>query len=708
MKMKGLHASFAGIAVVLSSSNVFSFSTLKQYVANPCKSMKSQQGTKYLMVNNEDSQGKVENSSMALKNKANKMKMEVEKLELELNLEKIEKLEKVLKASSKLDSEAKRRKQKEVKNELNLLASRIDPSLLPNLSFDEQGIDTEPVEDDDNVEPHQDPVKQKSIPIETNLYKNRVFKDTISEKDLLAAIDFYSSLSKPLRRALAKAIDLDESRASPAVIVLGLYELAETISLERLQQIYEKELDTKDEKPSDISTFQAAGIRAKTQQQDDMNDLFKNWNSGEMSEGLDVANMVESFLPRVTRKDNGAPTKDDVELLVNQVLGKDTFQLSGKPESIPGGFILRGVMASNLKNNGDLLIECLDEKIAEISEEWNKKFQVCYVTDPTPQMLESDELNGSAVLVVHSRDMSPEPRTLLKTGVTSVSLFLTFVFGVSIFGMNDAVMERLQTANNNADFDLTWFNQLIMPFLISVGVTQACHEAAHLFVSKKDGFKVSAPFILPALSLPYLSFQNNIKTSPKNLSSLFAFAAAGPGVGMIVSLAFFLTGLQLTLGMDADALKYAPAVPVGFLQLSSLGANIVDYVLGGGDGIILQQDPSTPVILHPFAIGGLSSLMINALDTIPIAGTDGGRMSQALLGRSGHSAFSGVMYVAIIFYTLFSGHQDIFLTYLFMMGFAQKDLEIPSRNEVDYGNLGQAVIALTMWCVAILTLAPVN
>ena len=95
---------------------------------------------------------------------------------------------------------------------------------------------------------------------------------------------------------------------------------------------------------------------------------------------------------------------------------------------------------------------------------------------------------------------------------------------------------------------------------------------------------------------------------------------------MIVSLAFFLIGLQLTLDMDAEALKYAPAVPVGFLQLSSLGANIVDYVLGGGDGIILKQDPSTPVILHPFAIGGLSSLMINALDTIQIAGTDGGRM----------------------------------------------------------------------------------
>lgn len=711
--MKVLDTPLVGLAVIVSSSHVFSFSTFNQYAAHPCVTSRSQERERktFLMTINDERQENVENLSIALKNKANKMKMEVEKLELELNLEKIEKLEKVLKSSSKLDSDAKKRKQKEVKDELKLLASRIDPSLLSNFSFDEsEGIVSKSIaEDDNNMKPTQEETRKKqSIPVETNLYKNRVFKETMSEKDLLASIEYYSTLPKPLRRALAKAIDLDESRASPAVIVLGLYELAETISTERLKQLYEQELDTKDETLPDISTFQAAGIRAKNQQQEDIDDILKTWNSGEMNEALDVENMVESFLPRVTRKENGAPTKEDVDLLVNQVLGKDTFQLSGKPEAIPGGFILRGAMASNLKNNGDLLIECLDEKIAKTSEEWNNKFQVCYVTDPTPQMLESDELNGSPVLVIHSRDMSPEPRTLLKTGITSVSLFLTFVFGVSIFGMNDAVMQRLQAANSNAEFDLTWFNQLIMPFLVSIGVTQACHEAAHLFVSKKDGFKVSAPFILPALSLPYLSFQNNIKTSPKNLSSLFAFAAAGPGVGMIVSLAFFLIGLQLTLDMDAEALKYAPAVPVGFLQLSSLGANIVDYILGGGDGIILKQDPSTPVILHPFAIGGLSSLMINALDTIPIAGTDGGRMSQALLGRSGHSAFSGVMYVAIIFYTLFSGHQDIFLTYLFMMGFAQKDLEIPSRNEVDYGNLGEAVIALTMWCVAILTLAPVN
>jgi len=134
----------------------------------------------------------------------------------------------------------------------------------------------------------------------------------------------------------------------------------------------------------------------------------------------------------------------------------------------------------------------------------------------------------------------------------------------------------------------------------------------------------------------------------------------------------------------------------------------VDNVIGGGQGIITQQDPFTPVKLHPFAIGGLASLMINCLDTIPIPGTDGGRMSQSLLGRSGQVAFGGVVYFALLAYTFFSGHKDIFLTFLLINSFTRQDNEIPCRNEIDRANLGQAAIALLMWCIAILALTPLD
>lgn len=645
-----------------------------------------------------------------MKKQANKIKLEAEKLEAELNLSKINKLEAAIKSSEKLDDDAKEKKRVDIRAELKALASRIDPSAYaileeavaaPSESSTFQ-VSMEELEIDDSPK----------VETQTNLYANRGKKEeAITEQELTDAVEFYVALPKEMRRALAKSIDLNEASTAPAIVVLGLYELNFMLNDNKLKNLYDSEVaESLKEKTRAESTFEEAKRLVEKGMEPD--DPFNPFGGVDMENPDEIKTMVENFLPRNTRKEGTAPTKSEVEVFTTKVLGtvgKNTFQQSGGPEPIPGGYIIRGKMASKLKDDGDKLIELLDKEIEGLVEpEWNEKFQVSYMTDPTPQMLMDDDLNGAPVLVVHSRDMSPSVSTLLTTAVSSLSLFLSFVFAISLFGQNDVVMQRLQAAQNANDYDLTWFNQLITPFLVSIGVTQIAHETAHYVVAKKEGFKITPPTILPLIALPYMSFQNRIKTSPKNLTTLFNFAFAGPAVGMVSSMAFLLIGLQMTLTMTPDQLTYAPTVPVGFLQLSSLGANIVDYVLGGGDGIILSQDPQTSVPLHPFAIGGFAGMMINALDTIPLAGTDGGRMSQALLGRPGHVAFSGVIYFAILLYTIFTGHQDIFLSYLFVTSFTQKDLEIPSRNDVDQAGLGQATIALTMWSIAILTLAPLN
>jgi hypothetical protein len=652
-----------------------------------------------------------------LRAQAAKIKLEAEKLEAELNLRKINKLEAEIKASESLDDDAKASKRNDIRSRIEALASRVDPAALASLERS-VGMTDDQEEQGQGVDlasAMQEAMKNDDSPIvstQTNLYANRGGKPAITEEELTTAVQYYTSLSKPMRQTLAKSIDLDEQLTAPAIIVLGLYELAGSLSDTKLKRLYQEELSVKHSNVvNDLKAV--SGVAKLVKEGKETDDPFNPFAFPDGSNPDEVNSMVENFLPRQTRKEGTVPSKVEVEVFTMQVLGtkvgKDIFQQSGKPEPISGGFLVRGKMATNLKNDGDKLIEMLDEKIDElIPKEWSEKYQVSYMTDPTPQMLVSDDLNGAPVLVVHSRDMSPSTSNLLSSGVSAVSVFLTFVFAISIFGQNDVIMQRLSSTQGQAGIDLTWFNQLVTPFLIAIGITQASHEVAHLVVAKKEGFKITPPTILPLMSLPYMSFQNRIKTSPKNLNTLFNFAFIGPAVGMVVSFGFLLQGLQMTLEMTPEQVQYAASVPVSFLQLSSLGANIVDYVLGGGDGLILQQDPSTPVLLHPFAIAGFAGLMINALDTIPLAGTDGGRMSQALLGRPGHVAFSALTYIAILLYTLFSGHQDIFLTYLFVTSFTQKDLEIPARNDVDQAGLGQAAIALTMWCVAILTLTPTN
>uniref|UniRef100_A0A7S3V6Z5 Peptidase M50 domain-containing protein n=1 Tax=Chaetoceros debilis TaxID=122233 RepID=A0A7S3V6Z5_9STRA len=643
-----------------------------------------------------------------LKMQAKKIQLEAEKLEAELNLSKISNLEKRLMASSGLEYDDRMKSINKIKIEVQILAKRVDPSLLSAFNFDAEEETRTSSASATGTSSGETADSSPKVETQTNLYAIKAkTKIAITESELTEAIVYFNGLPLPMRRTLAKAIDLDESVTSPAIIVLGLYELGGTLSDNRLNTLYKEAKNDK----MQIKTIKLGERKLDQDTEGEVDNPFNPWGKPNAENQLEVDNMVDNVFPRAMRKEGTAPTSIDVDVLTTNVLGKDTFQASAKPQKISGGYVIRGKMAANLKDSGDELIRLLDEKIDDFSPQWNERYQVSYMTDPTPTMLDDVEnLNGSPVLVVHSRDMTPSTGILLNSGVSAVSIFFAFVFIISTFGQNDVVMQRLTEANNNSNYDLTWFNQLITPLLLSLGVSQFLHESAHLFVAKKDGFKMTPPTILPSVALPWLSFQNRLKTSPKNLSQLFDFASAGPAVGMASSIAFLLIGLQLTVNMDATQLQYAPSVPVGFLNFSSLGGNIVDYVLSGGSdgGIILKQDPNVSIPLHPLAIGGFAGMMINALDLIPLAGTDGGRMSLALLGRPGHLAFSGVIFLVLFGYSLFAGHADIILGYLFINTFTQKDLEIPSRNEVDDVGLGKAAIALLLWSTAILTLVPAS
>ena len=654
-------------------------------------------------MSNEQETNGVSSETEKILQQARRMKLEAERLEAQLTLEKITKLEKALKVVVNDDAMSEddlKKKQMSIKEEMKILASKVDPSLLPSMSSLSSTDNTDqPAIADGSIKPV----------VETNLYKDgldglkkRILKPTITEKELTDGAEYFSSLPEPMQRALAEAVELDAVNTAPAIIVLSLYEARGKLDEDTLRKLYQDAIDGKlrtleRKETLDVSKFVAEG---------EVDNPFQAWSSGDGQ----LLNALVDFLPSVAKKEGTGPTEADAVFLTENILGKDTFQASQKPQEIVGGYIIKGSMVSKLKDDADELIRALDEKIEKASPEWFEKFQVSYICTPTA-VEEGDDMvalvDDEPLLLVSSKDMGPMTNQFLSSGTTFVSLFFSLVFAVATFGNNNVVMTRLTEANQAGDFDIAWFNELLYPFIIAVGVSQAFHEAAHLFVAKKDNFKISPPTVLPLIALPYLTFKTNIKTSPKNHSSLFNFAAAGPLFGMIVSFLFFIVGLQLTLTMDSTALEYAPSIPVAFLRLSSLGGNIVDYVIGGGNGIILNQDPSTAVQLHPLAIGGLASLMIQALDTIPIAATDGGRMSQSLLGRTNHTAFSGLITFGLLGYVVLSDHKDIFLTYLLLNSFVQKDLEIPMRNEVDNAGLGQVSVALVMWSVAILTLVPV-
>lgn len=82
-------------------------------------------------------------------------------------------------------------------------------------------------------------------------------------------------------------------------------------------------------------------------------------------------------------------------------------------------------------------------------------------------------------------------------------------------------------------------------------------------------------------------------------------------------------GLILTATADAAQVQMFPGLPLAILRSSSLGGGLIDLFLGNGvlnvpssaDGA--QTLASTFIALHPFALAGFVSLMVNALALVP-------------------------------------------------------------------------------------------
>lgn len=105
---------------------------------------------------------------------------------------------------------------------------------------------------------------------------------------------------------------------------------------------------------------------------------------------------------------------------------------------------------------------------------------------------------------------------------------------------------------------------------------------------------------------------------------MFDFAIAGPFAGIIASVVALYFGLQFTLYSTAEAAAQFPALPLEILRQSTLGGGIIEYMLGAGALAVPGGSEGTSAIssitipLHPVAIAGYISLIVNALALLPI------------------------------------------------------------------------------------------
>jgi len=521
----------------------------------------------------------------------------------------------------------------------------------------------------------------------------------LTEEEMKSAIALLGSLPIPVKDTLAKTAGYPDydSIINLEEFVNNLY-INKDASTEKLRRLYFQAFAKNIPGGTDIvvkdsnEEYEIEGLSKAIQQQID--------------ERMQNSTRAMELFPRVVQEADEAILPREIDAnVVFQLLDRTTFMAVEKPMQVEGGYIIRG---ENKRKTATQLLEVIDEKLAKESPHWQDSFQISFVeiyADSSEQLFED-------ALLITPNKFAPMANKLFAGVVTAISLFSSFVYCIDTFSENEAVMQRLKEASEQATsgivgaYDLTWFNELLVPMLVTLGLAQGLHEAGHLVMSWSKGIKMTPPTILPSQALPYLSFQNRIKTSPKDYTDLYDFAFAGPVTGLTVSFIALLFGLQLTTEVDQSVAQLLPSLPVGFITQSTLGGTIVDLLLGGGDGILINQDPSTQIPLHPVAIGGFLGMIIHAFDLVPVGSTDGGRMSQAVLGRVWHLTFSSLVFTVLFLSSLFNDGFNLLLGFLFIYSFTQRDMEIPCRNEIDRVDTGRAVAAFVSWVLAALILCP--
>ena len=624
-----------------------------------------------------------------LKEKADQYRIEAEELRLTLGLKRIEELKDEIKQFMTTEefgsSEQEQKKLAELKNRVeDLVRSSVGgedaEKLLAGLSSFSSSNVVVPIDIESN-----------------NSFPAPGVSATLSEEEMKSAIAFLGSLPIPVKDTLAKAAGYSnyESIINLEEFVNNLY-LNKDASTEKLRRLYfqafAKNIPGADMVITGTSDEEIEGLTKAIQQQ--------------IEERLQNSTRAMELFPRVVQDADEAILPREIDAnVIFQLLDRNTFMAVEKPMQVEGGYIIRG---ENKRKSSTQLLEVIDEKLDKESPQWKESFQVSFVEiyADSPEQLFED------ALLITPNKFAPMAPKLFAGVVTAISLFSSVVYCIDTFSENEMVMKRLKEASEQAAagvanaYDLAWFNELLVPMLVTLGLAQGLHEAGHLVMAWSKGIKMTPPTILPSQALPYLSFQNRIKTSPKNYTELFDLAFAGPVTGLTVSFIALLLGLQLTTEVDQATAQLLPSLPVGFLTQSSLGGTIVDLLLGGGDGILINQDPSTQIPLHPVAIGGFLGMIIHAFDLVPIGSTDGGRMSQAVLGRVWHLTFSSLVFTVLFLTSLFNDGFNLLLGFLFIYSFTQRDMEIPCKNEIDKVELPRAVAAFVSWVMAALILCP--
>ena len=296
------------------------------------------------------------------------------------------------------------------------------------------------------------------------------------------------------------------------------------------------------------------------------------------------------------------------------------------------------------------------------------------------------------VFTVLSRQAEPRPvgNTEKVFGlITIISTLVTcFMYATDVNSLNEGFLAKaMLAATGSVDGAAVTVEALVagrevvgrlLPVAFGLVGLQLTHDLGHWLAAKSHDTKLSLPYFIPSLQIGIFGSITNFLSFPKSRKALFDISIAGPALGFLVSLSATLIGLSITASSSPEVLATFPAIPAAFLDSSFLLHEMVDQFLHTSTALA-----STPAItlVHPLVAVGMTGLLTNAFNFLPIGRLDGGRVAMAVGGRQSANSIAFITLIgqAIMFLTNAS---PISFFWILVVVFLQRGADIPPEDDI--------------------------
>jgi len=226
-----------------------------------------------------------------------------------------------------------------------------------------------------------------------------------------------------------------------------------------------------------------------------------------------------------------------------------------------------------------------------------------------------------------------------------------------------------------------------IPFAFTLMGILLAHELGHYLIAKKHGLSVTLPYFIPAPSfIGTFGAFIKMRSPVRDRRMLLDVGAAGPLVGVAVSIPFLILGLRLS---EAKIIQGQMGTTLG----SSLLLSLISWLVVG------PLPNGYDVVIHPVGFAGWIGLLVTSLNLMPIGQLDGGHVAYALWGER-QNKISKIFFLGLLGLGVFGWQGWLFWSLLlFLMGFRHPpplDWWVPlDRKRKVIGWLTMAIFILT-------------